>query len=289
MQGAMQRAMQGKVCVVTGATAGIGLETAKRLSALGAHVVVIGRNPAKAEEASAAVRATGDGPVDVMLADFASLTEVRRLAADVAARYPKIDVLVSNAGVFRVRRQVTTDGFEETFAVNHLAAFAFVNGLRERMVASAPSRIVVVASAAHYGVSLDFDDLQSERSYRSMRVYSKSKLANVMFTYALARRLEGSGVTANCLHPGFVATSLGSGNRIPVKPFMALFRLTGRAISVHEGADTPTYLASSGDVEGVSGRYFDDRREKMSSPQSYDEDVQERLWETSARLTGTST
>jgi len=222
----------------------------------------------------------------VMLADFASLGAVRSLAADIAARYPKIDVLLSNAGVYRVRRQVTGDGYEETFAVNHLAAFAFVNGLRERMIASAPSRIVVVASAAHYGVSLNFDDLQSEKSYRSMRVYSKSKLANVMFTYSLARRLEGSGVTVNCLHPGFVATNLGSGNKIPVKPFMALFRLTGRAIRVRDGADTPIYLASSDDVEGVSGKYFDTRREKMSSPQSYDEDAQERLWDVSERLTG---
>jgi NAD(P)-dependent dehydrogenase (short-subunit alcohol dehydrogenase family) len=278
--------VHGKVCVVTGATSGIGLETAKGLAGLGAHVVIIGRNPEKADAAAAEVRAAGPGPVDVMLADFASLDAVRGLAVDVERRYPKIDVLVSNAGVYRVRRRVTVDGYEETFAVNHLAAFAFVNGLRERMISNAPSRIVLVASAAHYGVSLDFDDLQSERSYRSMRVYSRSKLANVMFTYALARRLEGSGVTANSLHPGFVATNLGSGNRIPVAPFMKLFRLSGRAISARDGADTPIYLASSGDVEGVSGRYFDDRREKMSSPQSYDEDVQERLWETSNALTG---
>jgi NAD(P)-dependent dehydrogenase (short-subunit alcohol dehydrogenase family) len=278
--------MEGKVCVITGATSGIGLEAAKGIAALGAHVLVIGRNPEKAESAAAEVRAAGAGPVDVMLADFSSLAAVRALAGDVARRYPKIDVLLSNAGVYAVRRRVTGDGFEEMFAVNHLAAFAFVNTLRERMIASAPSRIVVVASSAHYGASLDFDDLQSERSFRSMRVYSKSKLANVMFTYALARRLEGSRVTANCLHPGFVATNLGSGNRIPVKPFMTLFRLTGRAINVRDGADTPIYLSSSPDVEGVSGKYFDDRREKMSSPPSYDEDAQERLWEISSRLAG---
>jgi len=281
--------VQGKVCVVTGATSGIGLESARGIAALGAHVVMIGRNPTKAHDAAEDVRRTAGGPVDVMLADFASLASVRALAGEVAERYPRIDVLLSNAGVYRVRRQVTGDGFEETFAVNHLAAFLFVNQLLGVMRSSSPSRVVVVASAAHYGASLDFDDLQSERSYRSMRVYSKSKLANVMTTYALARRLEGSGVTANSLHPGFVATNLGSGNRIPVKPFMWLFRLTGRAISVRDGADTSIYLSSSPEVDGVSGKYFDSRREKMSSPQSYDEDAQERLWEISERLTGMRT
>jgi len=278
--------MEGKVCVVTGATSGIGLEAARGVAELGAHVVMIGRNPDKAEAAAGEVRATAKGPVDVMLADFASLKDVGALAREVAERYPKIDVLLSNAGVYRVRRTVTGDGFEEMFAVNHLAAFVFVNSLLDRLRASAPSRLVIVASAAHYGATLDFDDLQSERRFRSMRVYSKSKLANVMTGYALARRLEGSGVTVNSLHPGFVATNLGSGNRIPVKPFMVLFRLTGRAISVKDGADTPIYLASSPEVEGVSGKYFDNREEKMSSPQSYDEDAQERLFMVSESLTG---
>ena len=172
------------------------------------------------------------------------------------------------------------------FGVNHLAAFLLTNLLMDRIKQSAPSRIVVVASGAHYAATLDFNDLQTERGFRSMRVYSRSKLANVMFTYALARRLSGTNVTANCLHPGFVASSLGSGNRIPVKPFMALFKLTGRAISVEKGADTPIYLASAPEVEGVSGKYFDDRREKMSSPPSYIEDDQERLWEISEKLVG---
>ena len=278
--------MQGNVCVVTGATSGIGLEAARGIGALGAHLVMIGRNPAKAEAAADEVRATATGPVDVMLADFASLKEVAALAEEVASRYPKIDVLLSNAGVYRVRRTLTGDGFEEMFAVNHLAAFLFMNSLLDRLRASAPSRVVIVASAAHYGATLDFDDLQSEHRFRSMRVYAKSKLANVMTGYALARRLDGSGVTVNSLHPGFVATNLGSGNRIPVKPFMALFRLTGRAISVKDGADTPIYLASSPDVEGISGKYFDNRNEKMSSPQSYDEDAQERLYAISETLTG---
>jgi len=282
----VQETIQGKVCVVTGATSGIGLEAARGLASMGAHVVMAGRNPDKAHAAADEVRATATGPVDVVLADFAALASVRRLAEEVSERYPRIDVVLSNAGVYRLRRQVTGDGYEEMFAVNHLAAFLFVNLLLDRLRDSAPSRVVMVASEAHYGATLDFDDLQSERGFRSMRVYGKSKLGNVMTAYALARRLEGSGVTANSLHPGFVATNLGSGNRIPVKPFMALFRLTGRAIGVRDGADTPIYLASSPDVEGVTGKYFDNRREKMSSPQSYDTDAQERLYAVSEALTG---
>jgi retinol dehydrogenase-14 len=280
------RAMEGKLVVVTGATAGIGKEAARGLAGMGARVVLVGRNPEKSHAVAEEIRATATASVDVALADFASLRSVRQLAETLADRYPRIDVLLSNAGVFRVRRAVTGDGFEETFAVNHLAPYLLTNLLVARLKESAPSRVVVVASAAHYGQTLDFDDLQSERSYKAMRTYGRSKLANVMFTYALARQLGGSGVTVNCLHPGFVATSLGSGNRIPVKPFMALFRLTGRAISVKQGADTPIYLASSAEVEGVHGKYFDVRREKMSSPQSYNTDEQDRLWDVSAKLAG---
>ena len=276
--------MQGKVVVVTGATAGIGKEAARGLAGLGARVVLVGRNPEKSEAAAEEIRKAASGSVDVVLADLASLASVRQLGETLVERYPRIDVLLSNAGVFRMRRAVTVDGYEETFAVNHLASFLLIDLLLERLKGSAPSRVVVVASAAHYGQTLDFADLNSERRYKAMRAYGRSKLANVMFTYALARRLEGTGVTANCLHPGFVATSLGSGNRIPVKPFMALFRLTGRAISVEEGADTPIWLCSTPDVEGVTGKYFDSRREKMSSPQSYNTDDQERLWDVSAEL-----
>ena len=278
--------MEGKVVVVTGATAGIGKEAARGLAALGARVVVVGRNPEKTHAVAEEIRGTATGSVDVALGDFASLRSVRQLGETLLDRYPKIDVLLSNAGVVRMRRSVTTDGLEETFGVNHVAPFLLVDLLKERLQESAPSRIVVVASAAHYGQTLDFDDLQTARDYKWMKAYGRSKLANVLFTYALAQRLEGSGVTANCLHPGFVATNLGSGNRIPVKPFMWLFRLTGRAISVKDGADTPVYLASSPDVEGVSGKYFDNRREKTSSPQSYNTDDQERLWEVTAKLAG---
>jgi NAD(P)-dependent dehydrogenase (short-subunit alcohol dehydrogenase family) len=278
--------VKGKVVVVTGATSGIGLETARGLARLGAHVVVAGRNPDKATAVVAELKAVGDGPVDMALADFASLASVRALATELSERFPKIDVLLSNAGVVCVRRRVTADGFEETFGVNHLAAFTFVNLMADVMKRSAPSRVVIVASDAHFGVELDFDDLQSERRFKSMLAYRRSKLANVMFGYSLARRLDGSGVTVNSLHPGFVATNLGSGNRIPVKPFMVLFRLTGRAIVARDGAETPIYLASSPDVEGVTGKYYDVRQQKMSSPQSYDEDAQERLWTVSESMTG---
>ncbi|HJR18183.1 MAG TPA: SDR family oxidoreductase [Actinomycetota bacterium] len=278
--------MEGKLVVVTGATAGIGKEAARGLAGMGARTVVVGRNAEKTQGVAEEIRRSSGGSVDVALGDFASLRSVRQLAESLLDRYPKIDVLLSNAGVFRVRRSITQDGLEETFGVNHVAPFLLTDLLLHRLKESAPSRIVVVASAAHYGQTLDFDDLQSARGYKAMRTYGRSKLANVMFTYALARRIEGSGVTANCLHPGFVATSLGSGNRIPVKPFMWLFRLTGRAISVEQGADTPIYLSSSPDVEGVHGKYFDDRREKMTSPQSYNTDDQERLWEETAKLAG---
>jgi len=278
--------VQGKVVVISGATSGIGLETARGLVGLGAHVVVVGRNPDKAVGVVAELKRAGTGQVDMAIADFASLASVRSLATELSERFPKIDVLVSNAGVVCVRRRLTMDGFEETFAVNHLAAFTFVNLMTDVMKASAPSRIVIVASDAHFGVSLDFDDLQHERKFKSMSAYRRSKLANVMFGYLLARLLEGSGVTVNSLHPGFVATNLGSGNKIPVKPFMWLFRLTGRAIDVRDGADTPIYLSSSPEVEGESGKYFDVRKEKMSSPQSYDEAAQERLWSVSESMTG---
>jgi NAD(P)-dependent dehydrogenase (short-subunit alcohol dehydrogenase family) len=280
--------VQGKVVVISGATSGIGLETARGLVALGAHVVVVGRNPDKTTGVVAELKTAGPGRADMAIADFASLASVRTLATELSERFPKIDVLVSNAGVVCVRRRLTTDGFEETFAVNHLAAFTFVNLMADVMKASAPSRIVIVASDAHFGISLDFDDLQHEHGFKTMRAYRRSKLANVMFGYSLARRLDGSGVTVNSLHPGFVATNLGSGNRIPVKPFMWLFRLTGRAIDVRDGADTPIYLTSSDEVGGESGKYFDVRKAKMSSPQSYDEDAQERLWSVSESMTGLS-
>jgi retinol dehydrogenase 12 len=278
--------VNGKVVVITGASDGIGKEAARGLAAQGAHLVMVVRNPAKGEAAAEEIRRMATGTIELVESDLASLASVRDVAATLLEKYPRIDVLLSNAGVYRLNRRVTGDGFEEMFAVNHLAPFLLTNLLLDRLRESAPARVVVVASDAHLGRSLDFDDLQTERDFKSMRTYGRAKLGNVMFTYALARRLDGSGVTANSLHPGFVATNLGSGNRIPVKPFMLLFRLTGRAISAKQGADTPIYLASSPDVEGVTGKYFEKRRVRSSSAQSQDVDAQERLWSVSAEMVG---
>lgn len=275
--------MDGKICLVTGANSGIGKETARGLARLGARLVMVSRSRKRGEAAAAEIRRDARGPVDLLVADLSSQRSVRDLAAAVAGRYPRLDVLVSNAGVFRLRRALTGDGLEETFAVNHLAPFMLTQLLLDALRRSAPARIVVVASGAHHGASLDFDDLQGERGYRAWRAYSRSKLANIMFTYALARRLDGTRVTANCLHPGFVATRLGSGNRIPVRPFMLLMRPF--ALSPKQGAETPVYLATSPEVEGVSGRYFDKKRPVRSSRVSYDEDAQERLWHVSEELT----
>lgn len=277
-------AMEGKTCVVTGASSGIGKEAARGIAELGAHLVMVCRNPSKGEAAAEEIRRSAKGPVELVLADLARLDSVRKLAATLIDKYPRIDVLVNNAGVYRLRRGETVDGFEETFAVNHLAPFLLTNLLLERLRSSCPARVVTVASGAHFGATLDFEDLHSARGYSSMKVYSRSKLCNVMFTYALARRLEGTDVTANCLHPGFVASNLGSGNRIPVRPVMLLLRPF--VLGPKQGADTVVWLASSPEVDGISGGYYEKRRPRVSSPQSVDYDAQERLWDESASLVG---
>jgi retinol dehydrogenase-14 len=280
------RAMQGKTVVITGATSGIGTETARALAEMGARVVMINRNPRKAEGVAEDLRRTATGSIELVQGDMSSFASIRSAAAEVLDRYPKIDVFISNAGVFRARRHETADGLEEVFAVNHLAPFLLTNLLLERLRASARSRIVIVASEAHRGGVLDFDDLLLQRrfNFNAWKAYSRSKLSNIMFTYALARRLEGSGVTANCLHPGFVATRLGSGNKIPIRPVYLLLRPF--TISPKKGAETSVYLASSPEVEGVNGKYFDNKRESRSSRVSLEEEPQELLWKMSAELTG---
>jgi NAD(P)-dependent dehydrogenase (short-subunit alcohol dehydrogenase family) len=262
------------------------MEAARALGAMGADLALVYRNKEKAERVVEDIGSTATGKIDLVEGDMASFASIRSLATEVLQHYPKIDVFMSNAGVFRVRRKVTKDGLEEVFGVNHLAPFLLTSLLLDRLKESAPSRIVVTASAAHYGAVLDFDDLLLEKHYRPWRSYSRSKLANIMFTYALARRLEGTGVTVNCLHPGFVATNLGSGNLVPMRPVYMLLRPFARTSK--QGAETPVYLASSPDVDGVSGKYFDDKKEARSSRASHDEDAQELLWDHSARLTGAS-
>jgi len=248
---------------------------------MGARVVMINRNLQKAEAVAEELRRTATGSIELVQGDMSSFESIRRAAAEVLDRYPRLDVFISNAGVFRARRHETADGLEEVFAVNHLAPFLLTNLLLERLRASGPARIVVVASDAHKGAVLDFDDLLLKRHFNAWKAYSRS---NIMFTYALARRLQGSGVTANTLHPGFVATRLGSGNKIPIRPVYLLLRPF--TISPKKGAETSVFLASSSDVEGTSGKYWERKREARSSRVSLEEEPQELLWKMSAELTG---
>jgi NAD(P)-dependent dehydrogenase (short-subunit alcohol dehydrogenase family) len=279
------RSLEGRTCIVTGASSGIGEETALALARLGARVVLICRSRERGEGSRAAIaQRSGNDAVDLVLGDLASLAEVRRIAAELLATCPAIQVLVNNAAVVNLRRSTTVDGHESTFAVNHLAYFLLTNLLLDRMRESAPARIVNVSSNGHESGKLDFDDLQSERNYRCMRVYGASKLANVLFTYELARRLRGTGVTANCLHPGAVATRLAHNNGAIAVIITALLRPF--FLSPARGAATSIHLAAADEVEGVSGKYFVRQREVPSSPASYDEADARRLWEESCRLTG---
>jgi NAD(P)-dependent dehydrogenase (short-subunit alcohol dehydrogenase family) len=277
-------AMGEKVCLITGATSGIGKATAMGLASMGASVVMVGRDRGRGEAALTEIKeGSANASVDLMLADLSSQEEIRRLADEFKEAYPRLDVLVNNAGVIRSKRVTTADGIEMTFAVNHLAYFLLTDLLLDVLKASAPSRIVNVASEEQRNGTIDFDDLQGENGYKGARAYSQSKLANVLFTYELARRLEGTGVSANCLHPGVVGTNLGSG-------VSGVFGFTVRALtplmkSPEKGAETSVYLASSPDVEGLSGRYFVKKAEARSSEVSHDQRLARRLWGVSADLT----
>jgi len=277
--------MQGKTCLVTGATGGIGLVTALELARQGARVVLVGRSRERCLEVVEGIRQqTGNTSVDFIVADLSSLEQIRRTAGEFTARHNRLDVLVNNVGAFFWKRQESVDGIEMTLALNHLSYFLLTNLLLDVLKASAPARVVNVSSDAHRGVQMNFDDLQSKRRYTGFRVYAQSKLANVLFTYELARRLEGSGVTANALHPGFVATNFAKNNGFLFRLFMPLAQLS--AISPEEGARTSIYLASSPEVEGVTGKYFVRERAVPSSPESYDEQNSRRLWDVSLELTG---
>jgi retinol dehydrogenase 14 len=278
--------MAGKSVLVTGGTGGIGKATAIGLAVLGARVGITGRDQARAEAAAAGIRAaTGHAAVDVFAADMSAHAGVRRVAARVLDTYPRLDVLVNNVGGFCAHRHATADNLERTFALNHLAPFLLTNLLLDRLTASAPARIVTVSSGAQARGRIDFDDLQGERNYSGQRAYSQSKLANIMFTYELARRLEGTEVTATVLHPGVVRTSFGAEDQA------AYFAVMSRVARLFmktpaQGAGTPIYLASSPEVEGVTGRYFVNRKPKTSSKASYDTTAAARLWQASANLAG---
>jgi len=275
--------MQGKVIVATGATSGIGEIAVVELARLGARVVFIARDAKRAEATLAKLEQIAPGRGHrAHLADLSRIAEARRIGGEIAASEARIDVLINNAGAIFSDRRVTAEGLEMTFALNHMAYFTLTKALRERLVGSAPARVVSTASAAHYGAKLDFDDLQCARGYSAWKAYNRSKLANILFTRELAKRLAGTGVSANCLHPGVVASRFGDeagGWTARLFPFIKRF-----AISPAQGADTIVYLASSPEVEGVSGEYFAKRRVKAPSPAARDAAAAAKLWEMSEAL-----
>jgi NAD(P)-dependent dehydrogenase (short-subunit alcohol dehydrogenase family) len=279
----MSQSMQGKTVIVTGATSGIGLVTARELARLGAQTVLISRS---AEKCAAAVeqikRETGQAQVSFIAADLATRAGVQQAAFEFKTSHPRLDVLVNNAGGVFMSRHVTLDGLEMTLALNHLNYFHLTILLLDLLKASGPARIVNVSSDAHRGGKIKLDDLQLTQGYSGFGAYSQSKLANVLFTYELARKLEGTNVTANTLHPGFVKTGFGKNNG----GFMTLVLnlLTPLQKSPASGAETSIYLASSPEVEGVSGKYFADCKAVESDPASYDKTVAEKLWQLSLEL-----
>jgi NAD(P)-dependent dehydrogenase (short-subunit alcohol dehydrogenase family) len=277
--------MVGRTVLVTGDTAGIGRATALGLARMGAHLAICGRDRESTEGAAGEIRAAGGGQVEVFVADLSSQSQVRRLADEVLQRLSRIDVLVNNVGGYWNTRHVTADGLERTFALNHLAPFLLTNLLWDRLSNSAPARVVTVASNAHAQGRIDFDDLQGERSYSGARAYSQSKLANVLFTYELARRLPATSVTANALHPGLTRTSFGAedpgGVQRRLVPFLRPFMKAPA-----EGAATSIHLASAPELARVTGRYFAKGRPRRSSKASYDQAAGARLWRVSAELVG---
>jgi NAD(P)-dependent dehydrogenase (short-subunit alcohol dehydrogenase family) len=286
--------MSGKTCIVTGASSGIGKETARGLARRGAHVVMVARDRQRGESARSEIaRDSRDGNVDLLLADLSSQAAVRALAAEILAKYDAIDVLVNNAGAMYTARSLTVDGIERTFATNHLAYFLLTHLLLDRIKSGARAgsgaRIVNVSSRAHERATMNFDDLQFERGFSVRYVYGHSKLANVLFTYELARRLEGTNVTANCLHPGVVRTRFGRNNTSDPLGLIVNggIRVAGLFfIDARKGAETSIHLASSPEVEGVTGKYFARSKETPSSELSHDREAARRLWEISEQMCG---
>jgi NAD(P)-dependent dehydrogenase (short-subunit alcohol dehydrogenase family) len=287
-----ETSMNGKTVLVTGASGGIGLVTAAELARMGASVTMVARDRAKGEAALAEARhSSGSDDIELVYADLSSLAEVRVLAEEFRAKHDALHALVNNAGAMHTQRRETADGFEMTIGVNHLAHFLLTDLLLDMLKASAPARIVNVSSHAHYGGWIVFDDLQLTRLYIPMFAYAQSKLANVLHAYELARRLEGTGVTANALHPGVVSTNFGKneGGAMESLVGMAQMMTPWLFITPERGAETSIHLASSPEVEGVTGRYFDSKRGVPSSFVSYDRRTQQRLWEVSEELVGAGT
>lgn len=276
--------MEGKVVVMTGATSGIGEVAAERLAEAGATILFVARDQRRAEATLARLAAKSRAPHRFYRADLSSLSEMKRVGAAIAAEAPRVDVLVNNAGAMFSSRRETADGLELTFALNHMSYFVLTAALLEKLKASAPARVVSTASAAHQGARLDFDDLQNKKNYSGMRAYSRSKLCNILFTRELARRLQGTGVSANCLHPGFVATRFGDEAGGAVGLLIPLAKLFGRR--PEKGAETIVHLASSPDVASESGFYYFDCRKTTPSAAAQDDEASRRLWAASEKLAG---
>jgi NAD(P)-dependent dehydrogenase (short-subunit alcohol dehydrogenase family) len=273
-----------KTIVITGATAGIGLQSARQLAAQGHRLVLVGRSPQKLEAAAATVRAAGAAQVDTLVADLASLDSVRELADALRSRLDRIDVLVNNAGGVNDKRRLTVDGIESTFAVNHLAGFLLTERVLDLVVAAAPSRIVFTSSQAHFSGTMDFDDLGFERDYSVIKAYNRSKLANVLYARSLARQLAGTGVTVNALHPGVIATDIWDGAPWYARPFLAVGKRLMQA--PEDGGRTITFLATDPSVEGCTGGYYEKNALTEPSELAQDDAVAERLREESGRLVG---
>ena len=281
----MSPPFQGKVCVITGATSGIGRVAAMRLAQMGARLVLVARDPARAEATLARLRAQAPAAAHrAYIADLSRIAEMKRVAAEIAAAEPRIDLLINNAGALFGARRLTADGLERSFAVNHLAYFVLTHGLRERLLASAPARVVNTTSTMHRVAWLDFDDLQYTRFYNGVLAYARSKLCNVLFTRELARRWAGTGVTVNCFHPGFVRTRFGNRSGI----FWAPLMFVGKAFAIPPawGAKTLIHLATAPEVADATGGYFVRRRLTRPSRGAEDEAAARRLWDETARIAG---
>jgi retinol dehydrogenase 12 len=279
----MTASMQNKNVLVTGATAGIGLVTARELAHRGAHVTIISRSAEKCARLVDEIKAETNNPnIGFIAADLSVKDDVHRAAYEFKKQHPRLDVLVNNAGGVFMSRQVSKDGIEMTFALNHLNYFLLTHLLLDVLKTSAPARIINVSSDAHRGAKVRFDDIQYQKNYSGFTAYSQSKLCNILFTYELARRLDGSGVTVNALHPGFVASEFGKNNGFLMRLVLRL--LSPIAKSTNDGASTSIYLATSREVEGVNGKYFVDAREVASDPASYDKQAAEKLWNLSLEM-----
>lgn len=280
---------RGRTILITGGNSGIGKATAAALAGAGAHVVITARDRRRGGQAAEDIRAAAreGGTVDVRDLDLARLDSVRSFAKEFLAGYPRLDVLILNAGVTTAKRQVTEDGFELLFQVNHLAHFLLTHLLRERLEESAPARVVVVASSSHRQAgTLDFDDLQSERNFIGLRVYARSKLANVLFARELARRLDGTGVTVNALHPGTVRTGWGGDGEAGLLLGVGLRLASWVFLSPEKGAETSVHLATSPQVAGKTGGYYVHKRLRDPAPAARDDDAARRLWDVSEELLG---